>query len=100
MFVWHSEIYLLNVANILRCDAVVKCLATAVATGTLLYLSPLIFGTKMTPLTVPGGLIVFISSYLYLISPVPKRPTPEGLSENPQITETRSSKFMSLNSVS
>ncbi|PMD62276.1 uncharacterized protein K444DRAFT_627235 [Hyaloscypha bicolor E] len=50
-------------------DAVIKCLATAVATGILLFLSPAISGTSMTPLAVPGGLIVFISSWLYVTSP-------------------------------
>ncbi|KUJ08723.1 uncharacterized protein LY89DRAFT_325089 [Mollisia scopiformis] len=55
-------------------NAVVKCLASAVATGILLYLSPILFGTAMSPLTIPGGLIVFISSWLYMDSPPPKDP--------------------------
>lgn len=56
----------------LDADAVIKCLATAVATGILLFVSPAISGTSMTPLTVPGGLIVFISSWLYVTSPAEK----------------------------
>ncbi|KAH8764790.1 UDP-galactose transporter [Hyaloscypha finlandica] len=60
-------------------DAVIKCLATAVATGILLFLSPAISGTSMTPLTVPGGLIVFISSWLYVTSPAVKSPDEESI---------------------
>ena len=61
----------------LDADAVIKCLATAVATGILLFLSPAISGTSMTPLAVPGGLIVFISSWLYVTSPAVKSPDEE-----------------------
>ncbi|KAE8451413.1 hypothetical protein EG329_004042 [Mollisiaceae sp. DMI_Dod_QoI] len=62
-------------------NAVVKCLASAVATGILLYLSPILFGTAMSPLTIPGGLIVFISSWLYMDSPPPKDPNKDTLKE-------------------
>ncbi|KAK2624938.1 hypothetical protein QTJ16_005307 [Diplocarpon rosae] len=55
-------------------NAVIKCLATAVATGILLYVSPILFGTNTSPLIVPGGLVVFISSYLYMEFPAAKRP--------------------------
>ncbi|CAL3967738.1 unnamed protein product [Diplocarpon coronariae] len=55
-------------------NAVIKCLATAVATGILLYISPILFGTNTAPLIFPGGLIVFISSYLYMEFPAAKRP--------------------------
>jgi hypothetical protein len=58
---------------VLDADAVIKCLATAVATGILLFVSPAISGTPMTPLTIPGGLIVFISSWLYVKSPAEKK---------------------------
>lgn len=53
-------------------DAVVKCLATAVATGILLYISPILFAIEMSPLIIPGGLIVFISSWLYMEAAPPK----------------------------
>ena len=56
----------------LDADAVIKCLASAVSTGILLFMSPAISGTTMTPLTIPGGLLVFISSWLYVKSPAEK----------------------------
>ncbi|PHH60340.1 hypothetical protein CDD81_1825 [Ophiocordyceps australis] len=53
-------------------DAVVKCFATAVATGILLYASPLLFGTKLGALALPGTAMVFAASWLYVAKPVPK----------------------------
>ncbi|RCI17269.1 hypothetical protein L249_3151, partial [Ophiocordyceps polyrhachis-furcata BCC 54312] len=50
-------------------DAVVKCLATAVATGILLFLSPILFGSELGSLVIPGTLIVFASSWLYMMYP-------------------------------
>jgi hypothetical protein len=76
-------------SDCLDADAVIKCLASAVATGILLFLSPAISGTSMTPLTVPGGLIVFISSWLYVKS-APKKSAEEEapkLSLGQQISE-------------
>ena len=54
-------------------DAVVKCFATAVSTGILLYLSPILFGTELSFLVLPGTLIVFIATYLYMVS-APSKP--------------------------
>lgn len=70
-------------ADDLDANAVVKCLASAVATGILLYISPILFGTEMTPLTIPGGLIVFISSWLYMDSPPPKEIIVPAIKEDP-----------------
>ncbi|KAK0109322.1 hypothetical protein ONS96_003141 [Cadophora gregata f. sp. sojae] len=80
----NSAAYLVIVSNVFiglaitavykYANAVIKCLATAVATGILLYISPILFGTTMAPLIIPGGLIVFITSWLYMESPAPKRP--------------------------
>ncbi|KAI9151909.1 CMP-sialic acid transporter 1 [Paramyrothecium foliicola] len=57
-------------------DAVVKCFATAVATGILLYLSPIFFGTPLSFLVLPGTVIVFVASWLYMENPAPQDPTP------------------------
>ncbi|XMA07251.1 hypothetical protein WAI453_000042 [Rhynchosporium graminicola] len=80
----NSAAYLVIVSNVFiglaitavykYANAVIKCLATAVATGILLYISPILFGTTMAPLIIPGGLIVFITSWLYMECPAPKRP--------------------------
>jgi hypothetical protein len=51
---------------------VIKCLATAVATGILLYISPILFGTERNPLVLPGAIIVLVSSWLYVESALPK----------------------------
>ncbi|RDA86150.1 hypothetical protein CP532_3056 [Ophiocordyceps camponoti-leonardi (nom. inval.)] len=56
-------------------DAVVKCLATAVATGILLFISPILFGTELGSLVIPGTLIVFVSSWLYMMYPASAPPT-------------------------
>ncbi|KAL2071809.1 hypothetical protein VTL71DRAFT_13044 [Oculimacula yallundae] len=80
----NSAAYLVIVSNVFiglaitavykYANAVIKCLATAVATGILLYISPILFGTTMAPLIIPGGLIVFITSWLYMECPAPKKP--------------------------
>ncbi|KAH9217737.1 nucleotide-sugar transporter-domain-containing protein, partial [Leptodontidium sp. 2 PMI_412] len=80
----NSAAYLVIVSNVFiglaitavykYANAVIKCLATAIATGILLYISPILFGTTMAPLIIPGGLIVFITSWLYMEYPAPKRP--------------------------
>jgi hypothetical protein len=57
-------------------DAIIKCFATAVATGILLYVSPILFGTKLGFLVVPGTVVVFIASWLYMDNPPPKTPAP------------------------
>ncbi|RDA94647.1 hypothetical protein CP533_2432 [Ophiocordyceps camponoti-saundersi (nom. inval.)] len=51
-------------------DAVVKCLATAVATGILLYISPILFGSELGSFVILGTLIVFASSWVYMKYPV------------------------------
>jgi len=59
-------------SQITDADAVIKCLATAVSTGILLYVSPLLFGTPMNPLIAPGAIIVLVSSWMYVESALPK----------------------------
>lgn len=49
-----------------------KCFATAISTGILLYLSPLLFGANFSALVLPGTLVVFISTYLYMEATPPK----------------------------
>ena len=53
-------------------DAIIKCFATAVSTGILLYLSPILFGAEMSFLVLPGTLVVFISTWLYVEAAPPK----------------------------
>jgi hypothetical protein len=55
---------------------VVKCFATAVATGILLYLSPIFFSTPLSFLVLPGTVIVFVASWLYMENPAPQDPKP------------------------
>ena len=56
----------------------IKCFATSISTGVLLYLSPILFNTSFGFLTVPGTLVVFIATWLYLEAnpPKPYRPSP------------------------
>ena len=61
-------------------DAIIKCFATAVSTGILLYLSPLLFGAEMSFLVLPGTLVVFISTWLYMEAAPPK-PAPNSMPE-------------------
>jgi hypothetical protein len=65
-------------------DAVIKCFATAVATGILLYVSPILFGTSLSFLVLPGTVVVFIASWLYMDNPPPKDPNPAPASSEPQ----------------
>lgn len=53
-------------------DAVIKCFATAVSTGILLCLSPILFGTELSFLALPGTAMVFIASWLYMEAAPPK----------------------------
>ncbi|GJC77648.1 CMP-sialic acid transporter 2 [Colletotrichum liriopes] len=62
-------------------DAVIKCFATAVATGILLYVSPILFGTKLSFLVLPGTVVVFVASWLYMDNPPPKDPNPPPTNE-------------------
>lgn len=55
-------------------DAVIKCFATAFATAILLYISPILFGTSLSFLVIPGTIVVFIASWLYMDNPPPKDP--------------------------
>ncbi|KAF6231710.1 hypothetical protein HO173_010012 [Letharia columbiana] len=61
-------------------DAIIKCFATAVSTGILLYLSPILFGAEMSFLVLPGTLVVFISTWLYMEAAPPK-PSPNSVPE-------------------
>ncbi|KAL2876535.1 hypothetical protein SGCOL_008110 [Colletotrichum sp. CLE4] len=62
-------------------DAVIKCFATAVATGILLYVSPILFGTSLSFLVLPGTVVVFVASWLYMDNPPPKDPNPAPTNE-------------------
>ncbi|KAM0324835.1 hypothetical protein ACHAQA_007801 [Verticillium albo-atrum] len=53
-------------------DAVIKCFATAFATGVLLYISPVLFATELSFLVLPGTIVVFAASWLYMDNPPPK----------------------------
>ncbi|KAF9767864.1 hypothetical protein IL306_014907 [Fusarium sp. DS 682] len=55
-------------------DAIIKCFATAFATGILLFIAPLISNTTLSFLVVPGTLIIFVASWLYMENP-PAKPT-------------------------
>lgn len=47
-------------------DAVIKCFATAFSTAILLYLAPFLFDVKFSLLVVPGTLVVFMATWLYV----------------------------------
>jgi hypothetical protein len=47
-------------------DAVIKCFATAISTALLLYISPILFGVSMTAMVIPGTLVVFLATWLYM----------------------------------
>ncbi|KAK3078881.1 hypothetical protein LTS18_006379 [Coniosporium uncinatum] len=47
-------------------DAVIKCFATAIATAILLYLSPILFQADLSFLVLPGTVVVFIATWLYM----------------------------------
>ncbi|TQV90396.1 cmp-sialic acid transporter [Cordyceps javanica] len=53
-------------------DAVIKCLATAIGTTILISASPILFGTSFTLLIVPGSIVIFLSSGLYITLAGPK----------------------------
>ncbi|KID68077.1 UDP-galactose transporter, partial [Metarhizium hybridum] len=53
-------------------NAIVKCLATAIATAILIFLSPIFFETTFNFLIVPGSIVVFGASWLYAMNPRPK----------------------------
>lgn len=55
-------------------DAIIKCFATAMSTAVLLYLSPVLFGTDMSFLVLPGTSTVFIATWLYMEA-TPAKPT-------------------------
>jgi len=58
-------------------DAVIKCFATAFATGILLYISPILFGTELGFLAIPGTVIVFVASWMYITNPPPPKKSPD-----------------------
>ncbi|TID25905.1 UDP-galactose transporter [Venturia nashicola] len=47
-------------------DALIKCFATAVSTALLLYISPILFGVSMSAMVIPGTVVVFLATWLYL----------------------------------
>jgi hypothetical protein len=56
-------------------DALIKCFATAISTAILLYLSPLYFDVDFSFLVIPGTVVVFLATYLYMVStPKPTAP--------------------------
>ena len=57
-------------------DALIKCFATAISTAILLYLSPLYFDVDFSFLVIPGTVIVFLATYLYMFSAPPKPAAP------------------------
>ncbi|KAL0939567.1 UDP-galactose transporter [Colletotrichum truncatum] len=67
-------------------DAVIKCFATAVATGILLYVSPILFGTSLSFLVLPGTVVVFIASWLYMDNPPPKDPNAAASNDNQKLS--------------
>ena len=78
-------------------DAIIKCFATAVSTGILLYLSPILFGAEISFLVLPGTLVVFISTWLYMEA-APPRSTPESTPKKDSPTMlTRASERVSAN---
>ncbi|KAI8586028.1 nucleotide-sugar transporter-domain-containing protein [Geranomyces variabilis] len=53
-------------------DAVIKSIAGSVTTALLVVLSAILFGAKITVLTGTGSLIIFISTYIYMVhAPIP-----------------------------
>ena len=75
-------------------DAVIKCFATAISTAALLYVSPVFFGAYMSPLVIPGTIVVFLATWLYLDANPPKdrsAPTP-----TPTTTQSGPSRFRTI----
>ena len=53
-------------------DALIKCFATAISTGLLLYIAPLLFDIRFSFLVVPGTCVVFLATWIYMeASPKP-----------------------------
>jgi hypothetical protein len=46
--------------------------------------APILFGTKLSFLVLPGTVVVFIASWLYMDNPPPRDPTPVSASNEPQ----------------
>lgn len=57
-------------------DAIIKCFATAISTGILLYISPILFGVGMSFLVLPGTAVVFIATWLYMDASPPRSSVP------------------------
>jgi hypothetical protein len=55
-------------------DAVIKCFSTAVATAILLYVSPILFHVSFSFFALPGTLLVFTATWLYVIGGSPPSP--------------------------
>lgn len=56
-------------------DALVKCFASAVSTGILLYVAPMVFAVPLSFLVIPGTITVFVATWLYIDSAKPKEDT-------------------------
>lgn len=61
-------------------DAVIKCFAGAIATGILIYISVIFFGTELSFVVIPGTIVIFTASWLYVDGPVP---TPSNREKSP-----------------
>jgi hypothetical protein len=72
-------------------DALFKCFATAISTAVLLYLSPLLFNIDMTVLVIPGTLVIFLATWLYMET-TPLKPTS---GKQPEKTEPLQSDYES-----
>lgn len=55
------------------------------ATGILLLISPILFGMPWNFLVLPGTLIVFMSSWLYMDNPPPKDPAASSSGDGPSV---------------
>jgi hypothetical protein len=49
----------------------IKCFATAISTGVLLFIAPILFGASSSPVVIPGASIVLIASWLYIEGAIP-----------------------------
>ena len=86
----HVGVKISMLIDAIDADAVIKCFATAVSTGILLYLSPILFHADFSALVIPGTIVVFISTYMYMDATPPKTNTMAGPSKAealPDVTE-------------
>jgi hypothetical protein len=50
-----------------------KCFATAISTGVLLYISPMLFSVQFSLLIIPGTIVIFLAIWMYMDNAPPKR---------------------------